>query len=177
MTIYKIDPVHSEVGFKVKHLMISSISGLFSEFDAEMKLADENDFTTAAIRFEASTSSIQTKNEQRDLHLRGSDFFDAEQFPKMTFTSKEIKKVADDEFELTGALTIKDVSRDIKLSVVYNGKMTDPYGQEKMGFELSGRINRKDFGLSWNAVTEAGGIVVGDEVRLDVHVQMVKQQA
>jgi len=175
MTTYKIDPAHSEINFKVKHLMISSISGLFSDFDGEMRLENEDDLTSASVSFQANTASIQTKNEQRDLHLKSADFFDAEKFPILKFTSKKLEKRSEDEFELTGDLTLKDVTREIELDVVFNGKMTDPYGQEKLGFEISGKINRKDFGLTWSAVTETGGIVVGDDVKLDIHVQMTKQ--
>jgi len=176
MATYKIDPAHSDVMFKVKHLMISTATGVFKKFDGTLEI-DEEDFVNAKVTFEADIDSVDTKNEQRDEHLKGEDFFSAEQFPKMTFTSTEIQKTGDNEYALTGDLTIRDVTKPVELKVEYNGSTKDPWGYERMGFEVSGKINRKDYGLKWSAVTEAGGLVVADDVKLAMNVEMVKQAA
>ncbi len=176
MATYKIDSTHSDVMFKVKHLMISTATGVFKKFDGTLQI-DEEDFVNAKVTFEADIDSVDTKNEQRDEHLKGEDFFSAEQFPKMTFTSTEIQKTGDNEYALTGDLTIRDVTKPVELKVEYNGSTKDPWGYERMGFEVSGKINRKDYGLKWSAVTEAGGLVVADDVKLAMNVEMVKQAA
>ena len=174
MATYKIDAAHSEITFKVKHLMITNVTGNFNKFDATLESSKE-DFTDAKISFEADVDSISTNNEQRDGHLKSEDFFAAEKFPKLSFVSTSFDKVSDDEYKLAGTLTLRGVSKPIELSVEYGGTATDPYGQVKSGFEISGKINRKDFGLVWTATTEAGGIVVSDEVKLNLAVQMIKQ--
>ena len=174
MATYKIDAAHSEITFKVKHLMITNVTGNFNKFDATLESSKE-DFTDAKISFEADVDSISTNNEQRDGHLKSEDFFAAEKFPKLSFVSTSFDKVSDDEYKLAGTLTLRGVSKPIELSVEYGGTATDPYGQVKSGFEISGKINRKDFGLVWTATTEAGGIVVSDEVKLNLSVQMIKQ--
>ena len=174
MATYKIDAAHSEITFKVKHLMITNVTGNFTKFDATLESSKE-DFTDAKISFEADVDSISTNNEQRDGHLKSEDFFAAEKFPKLSFTSSSFNKVSDDVYKLIGDLTIRGVSKPIELAVEYGGTATDPYGQVKSGFEINGKINRKDFGLVWNVTTEAGGIVVSDEVKLNLAVQMIKQ--
>ena len=174
MATYKIDPDHSDIMFKVKHLMISTVTGIFKKFDATLEV-NEDDLTQAKATFEADVDSVDTKNEQRDAHLKSDDFFNAEQFPKMTFKSTSIKKSGDDEYRLIGDLTLRDITRPVELKVEYNGSTKDPWGQERMGFELSGKINRREYGLKWSAVTEAGGLVVSDEVRLALNVEMIKQ--
>ncbi|MBX2930674.1 MAG: YceI family protein [Chitinophagaceae bacterium] len=174
MTTYKIDASHSEVGFKIRHLMITNVTGKFTEFDATLE-SDKEDLSDAKISFEANVNSITTHNEQRDGHLKSDDFFNAEKFPKLTFVSTGITKKSDDEFVLAGNLTIRDVTKLVELAVEYGGKIVDPYGQTKLGFEIVGKINRKDFGLTWSATTETGGLVVADEVKLQVTVEMVKQ--
>lgn len=174
MTTYKIDASHSEVGFKIRHLMITNVTGKFTEFDGTLE-SDKEDLSDAKISFEANVNSITTHNEQRDGHLKSDDFFNAEKFPKLTFVSTGITKKSDDEFVLTGNLTIRDVTKPVELAVEYGGKIVDPYGQTKLGFEIVGKINRKDFGLTWSATTETGGLVVADEVKLQVTVEMVKQ--
>ncbi len=174
MATYKIDAAHSDVSFKVKHLMIATATGLFKTFDATLEVEEEK-LEAAQVSFEADTASIDTKNEQRDAHLKSDDFFNAEQYPKMTFKSTKVEKAGEADFRITGDLTIRDVTKPIVLTVEYNGKATDPWGMERMGFEASGKINRKDFGLKWSAVTEAGGLVVSDEVKLQLNVEMVKQ--
>jgi len=174
MTTYKIDASHSEVGFKIRHLMITNVTGKFTEFDATLE-SDKEDLSDAKISFEANVNSITTHNEQRDGHLKSDDFFNAEKFPKLIFVSTGITKKSDDEFVLTGNLTIRDVTKPVELTVEYGGKIVDPYGQTKLGFEIVGKINRKDFGLTWSATTETGGLVVADEVKLQITVEMVKQ--
>jgi len=174
MATYKIDVDHSDVVFKVKHLMISTATGYFKKFDATLEVS-ENDLSDAQVTFEADIDSIDTKNEQRDAHLKGEDFFSADQYPKMTFKSTGIKKAGDDEYKLAGNLTLRDVTKPVELKVEYNGKTIDPWGMERMGFEISGKINRKDYGLTYSAVTEAGGLVLGDEVKLAMNVEMIKQ--
>ncbi len=176
MATYKIDVDHSDIMFKVKHLMISTVSGIFKKFDATAEIND-NDLTDAKVSFEADVTSVDTKNEQRDAHLKSDDFFNAEKYPKMTFRSNSVQKVADDEFKLMGDLTIRDVTKPIELKVEFNGEITDPWGKERLGFEITGKINRREYGLKWSAVTEAGGIVVADDVKLQLNVEMIKQAA
>jgi len=174
MATYKIDAAHSEITFKVKHLMITNVTGSFTQFDATME-SEAADFSDAKISFEADVNSVTTNNEQRDGHLKSDDFFAAEKFPKLTFVSKSFTKKSDDEYTLTGDLTIRDVTKTVDLAVEFGGNMVDPWGQAKAGFEINGKINRKEFGLGWGAVTEAGGVVVSDEVKLHLAVQMIKQ--
>ena len=168
-TKWKIDGAHSEIGFKVKHMMISTVRGHFDDFTASVE-SNGDDFTNAEISFTAKTASIHTNNNDRDNHLRSDDFFNAEQYPELTFISKSF-----DGNSLIGDLTIRDVTKEVTLDVEFNGVAVDPYGQTKAGFELEGKINRKDFNLTWSAVTEAGSIVVADEVKLAVAVQFIKE--
>jgi polyisoprenoid-binding protein YceI len=174
MAVYKIDAAHSEVTFKVRHLMITNVTGSFNQFDATME-SDQDDFSDAKVSFEADTNSVSTNNEQRDTHLKGEDFFAAEKFPKLHFVSTGLKKISDEKYQLTGDLTIRDITKKVDLEVEYGGSVTDPYGQFKVGFEINGKINRKEFGLTWSAVTEAGSVVVSDDVKVNLTVQMVKQ--
>ena len=174
MATYKIDPAHSEIKFKVKHLMITNVTGEFKSFDATME-SDKDDFSDAKISFTADTASINTNQEQRDAHLKSDDFFNAEQFPQLKFVSKELKPVSGNDYKLIGDLTIRDITKEVVLDVEFGGRVTDPYGQDKVGFELSGKISRSEFGLKWSAVTEAGGVVVSDDVKLQLAAQMVKQ--
>lgn len=173
MANYQIDNMHSEVSFKVKHLMISTVTGQFSEFNSTM-VSEAADFSDAKINFEASINSISTNNSQRDEHLKSADFFDAANHPKMTFVSNAMTSKGDSEYALSGILTIRGHAKPVILNVQYEGKMVDPYGNEKHGFEISGKISRKEFGLEWSAVTEAGGIVVSDEVKLAINAQFQK---
>ncbi|HPH84983.1 MAG TPA: YceI family protein [Ferruginibacter sp.] len=170
---WAIDASHSEIQFKIKHLVITTVTGHFTSFNGAMEADD--DFSNAHINFEADVNSISTNNEQRDTHLKSADFFDVEKFPKLSFRSTGFEKKGDDEFELTGDLSIRDIMRQVTFTVEYGGTATDPWGQVKAGFELKGKINRKDFGLTWNALTEAGGALVSDEVKLAANIQLVKQ--
>ena len=172
-TLWKLDPTHSEIQFKVKHLVISTVTGQFESFDATLE-AEDDTFENASISFSADIDSINTKNADRDGHLKSDDFFNAEKYPQMTFTSTKFEKVGEGEFKLTGDLTIRDVTKEVVLDVDHGGVVVDPYGQTKAGFELTGAINRKEFGLNWSAVTEAGSVVVSDQVKLMLSVQVVK---
>lgn len=171
MKNWKIDPAHSEIKFKVKHLLVSTVTGSFGKFDAEIK-SDGGDFENASITFEAETSSINTNNAQRDGHLQSADFFDAENFPKLTFVSRSFKKVSGKNYELIGDMTIRGITKEVKLNVEHNGNARGFDGLEVAGFEISGKLNRFDFGLQWNAMTEAGGIVVGPDVKIEIFAEM-----
>lgn len=172
MAKWSIDPTHSEIGFKVKHLMISTVSGKFTRFTVEAETKDDTNFEGATIKFSADVDSISTGMDQRDNHLKSDDFFNAGQFPQVLFSSTRMEKTGNDTFALEGNLTIRDVTRPVKLDVSYSGIMQDFYGNWKAGFEISGKINRKDFNLKWSATTEAGGVVVSDEVKLLLDVQL-----
>jgi polyisoprenoid-binding protein YceI len=172
-TKWAIDPSHSKVAFKVKHLMISNVLGNFKEFEGQVN-SDENDFSGAVINFSLSTASIDTEIADRDAHLKSADFFDAEKYPKITFAGTGMKDLGDDMYELTGDLTIKDVTKSVTLAVEFGGVNSDPWGNVKAGFSINGKINRKDFGLNWNAALEAGGVLVGEEVKISGDVELVK---
>lgn len=173
-TQWAIDASHSEINFKVRHMMISTVTGTFGSFNATAETEGE-DFSTASVSFEASIDSINTRNEQRDGHLKSADFFDAENHPKMTFKSTGMKPNGDGGYVLEGDLTIRGVTKSVSLNADFGGVATDPWGLVRAGFELSGEINRKEFGLQWDAITEAGSIVVSDVVKLQILVEMVKQ--
>lgn len=173
-TTWVIDPSHSEVQFKVKHLVISTVTGSFGQYEGQVESTGD-DFDGANISFSADISSINTGSEQRDGHLKSTDFFDAEQFPKLTFVSTSMTKTGEDTYSLTGDLTIHGVTKPVTLKAEYGGQMQDFYGQTKAGFEINGIIKRKEFGLTWDGVTEAGGVVVSDDVRLVLNIQVTKQ--
>lgn len=173
-TLWKIDPTHSEVQFKVKHLVISTVTGSFGSFDGEIE-ADSADFENATATFTADVDSITTNNEDRDQHLKSDDFFNAKEYPQLKFESKNFEKVGEGEYTVTGDLTIRDVTKEIELDVVHGGTVGDPYGNTKAGFEVTGSINRKEFGLTWDAVTEAGNVVVADKIKLQLNVQFIQQ--
>ncbi len=173
-TTWNLDTAHSEVTFKVKHLVISTVSGKFKNFSSSLSTEGE-DFTTAKLSFEIEAGSIDTGMEMRDTHLRSDDFFNAEAFQKITFTATAIRHLAGSDYEIDGQLTIRDVTKPITLKSEFGGIATDPYGQVKAGFEVEGKIKRSEFKLSWNALTEAGGAVVSDEVKFQANVQYIKQ--
>ena len=174
MAKWTIDASHSEVHFKVKHLMISTVTGTFGSYEGSIETTNDNDFEGATANFSADIESISTGQEQRDGHLKSADFFDAANFPKLTFASTSFEKSGDDTYTVKGDLTIRGVSKPVTLKAEFGGVMTDFYGQTKAGFDIQGKINRQDFGLAWSAVTEAGGIVVSDEVKLVLNIQVVK---
>jgi polyisoprenoid-binding protein YceI len=173
-TKWAIDPAHTEVLFKVKHLVISTITGKFDKFEGTV-YASKEDFSDAEAEFSADVDSINTNQPDRDGHLKTGDFFDAANHPKIYFKSTGIKKKGDNEYVLSGQLTIRGVAKLVDLDVEYGGTTKDPWGNTKAGFELTGKINRREFGLQWSAATEAGGLVVGDEVKLQIGVELVKQ--
>ena len=175
MAIWIIDSTHSEVQFKVKHLMISTVTGNFGTYDGSVETSNEVDFTGAKVSFSADINSISTGQEQRDGHLKSGDFFDAENFPKLTFVSTSMEKGDEENYTVIGDLTIKGTTKQVILKAEFGGIMGDFYGNTKAGFDISGKINRQDFGLTWGAVTEAGGVVVSDEVRLTFNIQLTKR--
>lgn len=168
-TTWKIDADHSEIGFKVKHMMISTVKGAFEDFNASVE-TENDDFKDANFNFTAKIDSINTKNNDRDTHLKSEDFFNAAEYPEIRFQSKSF-----DGDTVVGDLTIKDITKEVKLNTDFNGVAIDPYGQTKAGFEITGNVNRKDYGLTWDAVTEAGSIVVSDTLNLVVDMQFIKQ--
>jgi len=173
-TKWALDPTHSELQFKVKHLMISTVTGQFNQFSGSVE-TDEDDFTTAKIDFAADINSISTNNEQRDAHLKNGDFFDAENHPQLTFKSEKLEKITDDEYKLQGTLTMRGTSKKVNLNVEFGGITTDPWGNTRAGFNITGKINRQDFGVSFGAVTETGGLLLGDEVKIIANAQFVKK--
>ncbi len=173
-TKWALDPTHSEIGFKVKHMMITNVSGSFGKFDVTVETNGE-DFSTAQINFTADLSTINTANADRDNHLKSPDFFDAEKFPEMKFVSTKLEKKSSDTFLLHGNLTIRNVTNPVKLDVDFGGVGKDPWGNQKAGFSLTGKINRTDWNLNWNAALEAGGVLVSEEVKLHAEIQVIKQ--
>ncbi len=172
-TSWQLDPAHSEVTFRVRHLMVSNVSGKFKTFNSTVATQDD-DFSTAQIDFTVDTASIDTGVEYRDNHLRGDDFFNSELFPTLHFKATGMNKTGDGEFQLDGDLTIRDITKPVSLQVEMGGVVKDPYGNIKAGFEVTGKINRREFGLLWSALTEAGGAVAGDEVKFQANVQYAK---
>ncbi|MCC6691667.1 MAG: polyisoprenoid-binding protein [Bacteroidia bacterium] len=171
-TKWILDPTHSELIFKVKHLMISNVKGEFRKFHAEI---DGEDFTNAKINVTIDASSVFTNDEKRDGHLKSPDFFDIENHKEIVFTSASFKKLDEENYQLKGVLTIKGVSQPIVLDVEYGGINKDPWGNKKVGFSLTGKINRKDYGLNWNAALETGGVLVSDEVKISAEVQLINK--
>lgn len=173
-TKWAIDPTRSEIGFKVKHMMFTNVSGKFLTYDATIT-TDGDNFENAEIEFSGDIASIDTANADRDGHLRSADFFDTENHPKLTFKGSSFKKINDGEYELTGDLNIKGVSKTVKFPVEFSGIMTDPWGNTKTALSIEGKINRKDWGLNWNSALETGGVLVGEEVKLNIELQFAKQ--
>ncbi len=172
-TNWVLDPSHSELQFKVKHLMISTVTGSFNTFDVKVS-TEGDDFSQANISFEGDISSVDTGNQDRDKHLISADFFDAEKYPKLSFQSTEVEKDGSD-YLIKGNLTIRDVTKSVKLNAEFGGIATDPWGNVKAGFTLSGKINRTDYGLTYNSVLETGGVMVGEEVKILGEIQLAKQ--
>jgi polyisoprenoid-binding protein YceI len=170
-TKWAIDTTHSEVQFKVKHLVISNVTGSFKKFGGEVFSEDET-FNGADVNFTIDTNSIDTNQAERDGHLKSEDFFAAERFPSITFNG--VLEKAEDDYKLVGELSIRGTVKPVTLDVEFGGIVKDPWGNIKAGFEVNGKINRKDFGLVWNALTEAGGMVVGEEVKLHFNIELAK---
>jgi polyisoprenoid-binding protein YceI len=170
-----LDPTHSEIQFKIRHLMIANVTGKFTRYAVDAKTEGE-DFMTAKIKFSAEIDSVDTGNEQRDGHLKSPDFFDAAKYPVLTFVASRYEKVDNDgSYELYGDLTIRDVTKSVKLDVEFGGIIKDPWGNTRAGFSINGKINRKEFGLAWHAVTETGGLVASDEVRIHCNVELFRK--
>lgn len=171
-TKWAIDPTHTEVQFKVKHLVISTVTGFFKKFSGSVE-SESEDFNGATVNFSLDTNSIETNQADRDSHLKSPDFFAAEQYPSIDFKGT-LKKVSDEDYKLVGDLTIRETTKQVEFAVEYGGTVVDPWGNTKAGFEINGKINRKDYGLGWNALTEAGGMVVSEEVKLHINVELAK---
>ncbi|KGR90213.1 hypothetical protein CD30_12655 [Ureibacillus massiliensis 4400831 = CIP 108448 = CCUG 49529] len=171
MAKFTVDQSHSQVGFEVKHMMVSKVKGQFDAYTAEVEAEDLSDLTTAQITFTLDVASINTRNTDRDNHLKGADFFDVEKYPSITFKSTSIEKDGDD-YKLTGDLTIKDVTKPVTFEVEFGGKGTNPWGVEVYGFEAEAKINREEFGLTWNAALETGGVLVGKDIKIKVELEV-----
>ena len=172
---WKVDAVHSSVKFTVTHLVISEVEGSFKKYDGSLT-ASKPDFTDAAINFTVDVNSISTDNEMRDKHLKSDDFFNAEKFPDMTFKGTGFKKVSGNKYVLSGNLTIRDVTKPVKFDVVYGGTVKDAYGNTKAGFKATGIINRFDYNLKWNSLTEAGGAIAGKEITMEIRLEFAKSK-
>ena len=170
MAKYVVDPTHSSIGFQAKHMMISKVKGHFDRFNSELDINPE-DLSGGSIQFEVEIASINTNNEDRDNHLRSADFLDAETHPTMKFVATDIKKVDDDEYKITGDLSIRGVTKPVTFDAEYNGKGTNPWGVEVVAFEADGKINRKDFGLNWNSALETGGVLVSDDIKIHIEIE------
>jgi polyisoprenoid-binding protein YceI len=173
-TKWNLDPSHSDLGFKVRHMMITNVSGTFRKFDAKVETYGD-DFTSATIDFTADADSITTGNEDRDKHLKSADFFDAARFPELKFASTKLEKKDDENYVLHGDLTITGVTRPVKVDVEFGGTGKDPWGNERAGFTLTGKISRTDFNLNWNAALETGGVLVGEDVKIVAEIELVRQ--
>ena len=173
-TKWALDPTHSEIQFKIRHLMVSWATGSFKQFNADVETSGE-DFTSAKIRFTADVDSINTNNEQRDAHLKNSDFFDAEKHPQIIFEGDKLEKLDDENYKLHGTLTMRGTSKKLVLNVEFGGVMKDPWGNTRTGFTVTGKINRKEYGVSFGAVTETGGLVLGDDVIINANAEFVKE--
>lgn len=171
MAKWTVDQSHSAVGFEVKHMMVSKVKGQFNSYSAEIEAADLADLTTAQIAFKLDVASINTSNEDRDNHLKSADFFESEAYPTIDFNSTSITKDGDD-YKLTGDLTVKGITKPVTFDVEYGGKGTNPWGVEVYGFEAEGKINREEFGLTWNAALETGGVLVGKDIKIKVELEI-----
>lgn len=171
MTKFAIDPAHSAIGFEVKHMMVSKVKGQFNSYSANIEAADLTDLTTASIAINIDVTSIDTRNEDRDNHLKSAEFFDMENYPTIEFASTNITRDGAD-YKVTGDLTIKGVTKPITFDVEYGGKGTNPWGIEVYGFEAEAKVNREEFGLTWNAALETGGVMVGKDVKIKVELEV-----
>jgi polyisoprenoid-binding protein YceI len=173
-TLWQVDPTHAHLEFAVRHLMINTVRGRFTGVKGTVRM-DPADPTTAEVDVTISAASVQSGVEQRDQHLRSADFFDVEKYPEIVFKSRKVTLGGDNEFKLTGDLTIHGVTREVVLAVAPEGSVKDPWGGERTAYSAKGRLNRKDFGLVWNMLLEAGGVAVADEVKLSLEVELIKQ--
>ena len=173
-TKWVLDPTHSELHFKVKHLMISTVTGQFNKFSATVE-TEGNDFSTARVHFTADVNSVSTNNEQRDAHLKNGDFFDTDNHPQLIFDGDRLEKINEEEYKLYGTLTIRGKSNPVTLLVEYGGTTIDPWGNTRSGFSVNGKIKRSDYGISFGMVSETGNIALGDEVKINANAQFVRQ--
>lgn len=174
VSTWTIDPMHSVVEFAVKHMMVSTVKGRFRSLEGTLYI-DESNPANSSVVASIDVASIDTGEAQRDTHLRSDDFFNAEQFPKITFKSKRVEPVDDARWKIVGDLTIRDVTREVVLDTEYEGQTTDPWGKQRAGFSAETAINRKDFGVNWNGLIEAGGVIVSDRVRIALNIEAVRQ--
>ncbi|HEY9384645.1 MAG TPA: YceI family protein [Gemmatimonadales bacterium] len=174
LTSWTIDPTHTEVGFAVKHLMIATVRGRFADVRGTVQM-DETDPASAQVEVAIGVASIHTGNADRDAHLRSPDFFDVDHFPTITFRSRQVESAADGDLRLLGDLTIRGVSRPVALEVRREGTIQDPWGNRRAGFSAALRIRRSDFGITWNQLIEAGGVAVGDEVRISLEAELIQE--
>lgn len=172
-TVWAVDATHSSIDFSVKHMMIANVKGSFHTFEAKVN-ADPEDLTSAEIEFAIDVNSVDTRNKDRDAHLRSADFFDAESYPQITFKSTNIVAKGDGEYDVTGDVTIHGVTRPETFQVTFEGAGKDPWGNEKAGFSGKGKLKRSDFGLTYNAVLEAGGVLIGDEIKISLEIEGAK---
>ena len=172
-TKWAIDPTHSEIGFKVKHMMFTNVSGKFGTYDAAI-VTEEDNFENASIEFSADINSVDTNNADRDTHLKSADFFDADNHPKLTFKATSFSKISEGNYELVGDLSLRGETKSVKFPAELSPLMKDPWGNTKIGLNISGKINRKDWGLNWNSALETGGVLVGEEVKLNIELQLIK---
>ena len=175
-TKWALDPTHSELSFKIRHLMISNVSGSIKDFQVSAETRDD-DFSTAQISVVGDMASVSTNQEQRDTHLRTADFFEVEKHPQFQFKSTRIEKAGDGTFALYGDLTLKGITKPVQLNVEFNGIAKDPWGNQKAGFLITGRINRSEWGVNFNGVLETGGVMLSDEIKINSEIQMIKQVA
>lgn len=171
MAKWQIDQAHSTIGFEVKHMMVSKVKGQFTNYSADVEVDNLEDLTSAQIEITIDTTSITTNNEDRDNHLKSAEFFDIEQFPDIKFNSTNVTKDGDD-YKVSGDLTIKDVTKPVVFDVEYGGKGTNPWGVEVYGFEAETKIDREEFGLTWNAALETGGVLVGKDIKIKVELEL-----
>lgn len=171
MTKFNLDAAHSSIDFSVKHMMVSKVKGSFTNFTADLEGHSE-DLTGATISFDIDVKSINSNNDDRDNHLRSGDFFDVEKFPSIKFVATDIKKTDEGEYDVTGDITIKDVTKKVTFEAEYGGKGTNPWGQEVVAFTADTKISRKDFGLTWNTALETGGVLVGDDIKITVEIEL-----
>ena len=174
LTTWQLDPSHVEIGFAVRHLMISTVKGRFGTVQGTV-LVEGDDFATAKVDVTIDAASVDTREPNRDAHLRSADFFDVERFPTLTFKSRRVERAGADQFRLIGDLTIHGVTREVGLDVVTEGFVRDPWGKERAGFSAKGHLKRSEFGLTWNAALEAGGMVLSDDIKLSMDVELTKQ--